>query len=239
LDKFLDFLDNFLDSLVVAHPFRSIEQRTKVSIQRIAHGAPPGPPPPIFHSLKGNEPLGRNVGNRKFVPTDAVELDVLFCKQGMAAMREAQPESRICVPILKPLAFVQPSPRQLSLPFWQNLACLELRTLHWRPHMENRLTNRSPQIASAKRKPRSFGEVLSVALVYFFVSLCFMLRMSVTPLAAVTCKPRSLATSSAQPAASFTTDQHNSLGNTITSKRSLATSMPQKERCAIFVSLPC
>jgi hypothetical protein len=100
-----------------------------------------------------------------------VELDVLFCKQGMAAMREAQPESRICVPYP---AFVQPSPRQLSLPFWQNLACLELRTLHWRPHMENRLTNRSPQIASAKRKPRSFDEVLSVALVYFFVSLCFV-----------------------------------------------------------------
>ena len=107
-----------------------------------------------------------------------------------------------------------------------------LATAYGKPFDEPLSTNRQ-----CKEKTSLFwrGSICGSGL---FLRL-LMLRMSVTPLAAVTCKPRSLATSSAQPAASFTTDQHNSLSNTITSKRSLATSMPQKERCAIFVSLPC
>src|SRR6266566_5003354 len=105
----------------------------------------------------------RNVGNRKIVPTDAgrARRSVLQAGHGCNALSTTR-ITHLRGPFLKPLAFVQPSPPQLNLPFWQNLACLELRTLHWRPHMENRLTNRSPQIASAQRKPRSFGEVLSV-----------------------------------------------------------------------------
>jgi putative DNA primase/helicase len=47
--------------------------------------------------------------------------------------------------------------------------------------------------------------------------------------------PRS--TSAAQPPASFGTEQHCSSSNTMTSKRSFDTSIPQNE--SIFVSLPC
>jgi hypothetical protein len=50
-------------------------------------------------------------------------------------------------------------------------------------------------------------------------------------------KPRSCSTSAAQPAASFGTEEHCPLGNTITSRRSFDTSIPQNE--SIFVSLPC
>src|SRR5262249_4316245 len=55
LSKFLDFLNTFLDTAFVAHPFRSVEQETKVSIHRSTHGAPPKERVPR-HSPKGNEP---------------------------------------------------------------------------------------------------------------------------------------------------------------------------------------
>jgi len=42
-----------------------------------------------------------------------------------------------------------------------------------------------------------------------------------------------------QPAASLAADQHNSSGNTITSKRSLATSMPQKGTLCHLRIPPC
>jgi hypothetical protein len=52
-------------------------------------------------------------------------------------------------------------------------------------------------------------------------------------------KPRSRSTSSAQPAASFGTEEHSSSGKTTTSNRSFDTSIPPKESIAIFVSLSC
>jgi len=195
--------------------------------------------PPIFPfpEKKRTAKQYRNVGNRRIVPTDAVELDVLFCKQGMAAMREAQPESRICVPYPQAARFraAFASAAKFAILAKSRLSRAShsaLATAYGKPFDEPLSTNRQ-----CKEKTSLFwrGSICGSGL---FLRL-LMLRMSVTPLAAVTCKPRSLATSSAQPAASFTTDQHNSLSNTITSKRSLATSMPQKERCAIFVSLPC
>src|SRR5215470_10279652 len=54
---------------------------------------------------------------------------------------------------------------------------------------------------------------------------------------AVTEKPRSCSTNIAQPAGSFGTEEEYSSGNTITSRRSFDTSIPQNE--SIFVSLPC
>src|ERR1700750_960980 len=50
-------------------------------------------------------------------------------------------------------------------------------------------------------------------------------------------KPRSCSTNIAQPAGSFGTEEEYSSGNTITSRRSFDTSIPQNE--SIFVSLPC
>jgi hypothetical protein len=58
------------------------------------------------------------------------------------------------------------------------------------------------------------------------------------PIAAIE-EPLSRLTRSAQPAASFGTEEHRSSGKIMTSKRSFDTSIPPNESCAIFVSLSC
>jgi len=50
-------------------------------------------------------------------------------------------------------------------------------------------------------------------------------------------QPRSRSTRSTQPARSLLTEEHCSSGNTVLSRRSFETSIPQNE--SIFVSLPC
>jgi hypothetical protein len=52
-------------------------------------------------------------------------------------------------------------------------------------------------------------------------------------------KPRNRAISSARPAASLRTVELCCSGSTMTSRRSFATSIPQNESIAIFVSLSC
>src|SRR5262249_47567434 len=94
LDKLFDFLGNFLDSPFVAHPFWSVEQRTKVSIQRSTHGAPPKSASPDVPREKTSQTV-RQCWGRKMVPTaaNAIELDFLRCSVRDCAART---NSRIC-----------------------------------------------------------------------------------------------------------------------------------------------
>jgi hypothetical protein len=64
----------------------------------------------------------------------------------------------------------------------------------------------------------------------------FVAPLASTPIAVIE-EPRSCSTNIAQPAGSFGTEEEYSSGNTITSRRSFDTSIPQNEN--IFVSLPC
>src|SRR5262249_27510975 len=86
LIKFLDFLNTFLDTQFVAHPFRSVKQETKVSIQRSTHGAPPKSASP-HHSGQGYG----NVGYRKMVPTIAMSYTQAFVSV-LRYLRKVRPD---------------------------------------------------------------------------------------------------------------------------------------------------